>query len=970
MRTFRPYLAITLAPLLISLASAQQSPPPASAPAKSASELLTSAENAFNKGDWQTAVDLFSRFTTEFKGLPGTEETIQRLKPYLAISQARLGNHQEALPLLTELLADNSLDPATRIDLLFFAGLANLQTGNQTTARRHLGEIFSNQNIARDRRMEALILGGMTYVIEKNWQECLAFFQKHTPEIIKYSPEAGARARILQLYATMQLEKWPEATALAQTIFENLDETRQIVTFSSQLIELGTQLSEQDKPHQAITILRMVPTANAIRRMQTARLNEAKSELALANATNNPVRASQITTSIAEMERELKAFAKTPQFDSATRLRLASAYFSIQRIREGCLILDQMVRQMEPDPIVESATASLIRGWMSLERYARSVRTADLYLERLANLPERPNLPEVMFLKAQALEGQFKHKDAAYAYREVAESFPNLPIAAQARFMEAYNILQLEEYQQAGALLDTQLKALEPTDEMWAHVIHWRAMAYYFDQQWEPAKKLFSQYLKTAQSSDINREYIDDSKFRIGYSIFSEANYPEAIKSLENFTTSHPESEWLAEALLTLGDAYAAEGMLEKARNTYSKISPEAPGFHDEAWMKRGKILKAQDDLAGMENLFRKFLEKRPNSPRIAEGLHWLGWIAKRQDKPEEARKIYLQTIAKYGNDKVRPGLEDIFLGLQDLYTHEQKPELEKLLRDKLAQATSSNKNRLQTRLGWALAQLHLANKSLPPQERTKAAHKDLIALAPTIDPKQTAPQILADVGDALAAENQTDTAYKIYEGLRKWWPRSPLRDRAFAGKAFIEMARGNETAALENLNQFERYAVMPKTAPDERGISLIQGELGGKVALAKVELLSEKSPEQAMHLALAIQKTKSMPAEIRADALLAAARLHIQQNNLREALPYFEQVYLLFNRYPEKVATAYLERGETLEKLSLSEQAREVYSELATRQDLAEYKAADIAHRRATALGGIIPPLDSSIGTITPIEK
>ena len=50
-----------------------------------------------------------------------------------------------------------------------------------------------------------------------------------------------------------------------------------------------------------------------------------------------------------------------------------------------------------------------------------------------------------------------------------------------------------------------------------------------------------------------------------------------------------------------------------------------------------------------------------------------------------------------------------------------------------------------------------------------------------------------------------------------------------------------------------------------------------------------------------------------------------------------------------------------------MSEKAREVYSELATRPDLSSFETATLARKRATELGGVIAPLDSSVGTINP---
>jgi tetratricopeptide (TPR) repeat protein len=308
-------------------------------------------------------------------------------------------------------------------------------------------------------------------------------------------------------------------------------------------------------------------------------------------------------------------------------------------------------------------------------------------------------------------------------------------------------------------------------------------------------------------------------------------------------------------------------------------------------------------------------------------------------------------------------------MGLHGFYSVKDRPELETRLADALEKAKSGKKRRYATRLGWALGQLHLTNKNISPERRVRDAREALTALVPEIDPKEIPPRILADVGDALVEKGEGAAAVQIYQGLRKWWPRAPERDRAYAGLGFIAARAGKEPEALASFEQYEKSAVMPKTAPDARGISLVEGELGGKVALAKAAMLAKRDPGKAFDLLLAIQKTKSMPAGVRAESLMETARLHYKRGSYREALPYFEQVYLLFNRFPAIVADAYFERGESLEKLGMPEKAREVYSELVSREDLASFEPAKRGLKRAAALGGVIKPKNPDQGVMPPVN-
>lgn len=925
-------------------------------------EMLEAGEAAYLAGNWEEAARLFQAFLDTYAADATLTEMVKKVKPLLALAYIRDARFDQAEKPLMEALADPGLDPAAVVELRFFAGLVALQAGKHEEARGHLGAVFGEPTVEASRRMEALVLGGMSYVMEENWAGAIAFFSKYGKEIRAASPEAGGRADILHLHALIKAERWDEALALSRDVNLRLEEVRQVVTFASLLVELGSHFLEQAQFHEAILVLRMIPLRAEIVKMQKKRVLEADADLQYAAASKDIVRHNQIQTSLTEMEKDLETMEGMPQFDSGSRLRLAQAYFSLGRMRETALILDQMVLKMPPDALVESASVNLIGAWMALERWDKAITAADVYLERLANLPEAKNLPGVLFARAQALEGEYEYAQAAAGYAEVAKRFPQDELAAKARFMEAYNLLQMEQYTEAGRLLEALLKDISDDHEMWDHAFFWRGMVFYFDQKWEPARAHLAQYLELTLKGGSGRgEYVDDAMFRRGYAFFSEALYEQAVAELVRFEKENPTSEWLAEAQLALGDSYGALGEAEKAQAAYQRIALTAnSGFHDEGWMKRGQIFKAQKDLAGMKTLYGAFLKQRAESPRVAEALNWLGWVAKQEGKSDEARQIYWEALRRLGNDKVRPGLEDIFLGLNALYTGERKQELQTLLQKEKASAELRTQTNYAVRLGWAEAQL--IQRAQPEEAKVMLAR-----IGEKVEPKETAPRVIVDCAEAQAAIGDSKGAERLFEGLRKWYPRAPERDRAYAGLGFLALEEKNEVRALDMFDRFEKTAVMPKSAPDAKGISIVEAEIGGKVALARARLLEVTEKDRALNIYAAVQKSKAIPSRLRAEAFLAAGSLLAKRDQFREALPYYEQLYVLFNRYPELVAKAYWGRGQALEKLGKSDEAREVYSELALRDDLKATRESAEGRQRAITLGGVIKRKVPEGGEIPP---
>lgn len=315
----------------------------------SAGELLKAGDEAFRNGEWGKASEWFLKFRKDFNGLPETKDAVARINPLLGICYVRMNRMEEALPLLEEGLKFPDLDPELRGDVLFFAGLAGLSSGKVEQARKYFGEVFQQSSLPKARRIEALVFGGTTYVSEKNWEEVAKFFAEHGETIERHDPAAASKLRVVVLHALMQEGKWEEAEKMAMTIRAEIDQVRQVVLFSSLMIALGDHFLEEGQSHQAIRMLRMVPSRGEILLLQRERLESLKHDLKRAVATKHPTRVTQLKASLSEIETSLAEFEKNTQFDSAARLRLASAYFQLERVREACLILDQMVRQMEPD---------------------------------------------------------------------------------------------------------------------------------------------------------------------------------------------------------------------------------------------------------------------------------------------------------------------------------------------------------------------------------------------------------------------------------------------------------------------------------------------------------------------------------------------------------------------------------------------------------------------------------------------
>ena len=90
---------------------------------------------------------------------------------------------------------------------------------------------------------------------------------------------------------------------------------------------------------------------------------------------------------------------------------------------------------------------------------------------------------------------------------------------------------------------------------------------------YEAAQIAFSNYIKTYQGSS----FIDDAKFWLAESFYSQGNYIKALEIFENIQSQYPKSEKIMESILKSGFCYYELGNFEKSLTIFKQIITDYP---------------------------------------------------------------------------------------------------------------------------------------------------------------------------------------------------------------------------------------------------------------------------------------------------------------------------------------------------------------------------------------------------------
>ncbi|MEM7698869.1 MAG: tetratricopeptide repeat protein, partial [Verrucomicrobiota bacterium] len=915
--------------------------------AEGPAQLLERGRAAFAENDFATAEEALEKFIVDYGEAEEAKEAARIHRPLVAIAKVGQSKFAEAIEWIDTSLEDPEIDRQIRDELRFWRPICLMTEGELVEAQRGFGQYWADESHNAFKRHEALLLFATLYLQQDFPKEAADFLQDQRPKIADDAPEASSRAAILELYARIEADQPDEALALIRQEYPRLNEMTQVISFQTLSLQLGSRFIEEKRLYDAISVLQRIWPAEKLLEYQSGKVKEIEDRIAvLEQQSNTQSTIFQLRSILRRVSREVENFQQIENFDSALRLRLATAYQGLERFREAALIMENMTRTMPPDPVVENATLAQIQCWMEIRRWAKAIETADRYTELFADSGQF--LPMVLFLRAEAMREAQDYGAAQLAYGDLVDRFPDDPFAPKATFMQGFLYLQQDDNDGAMFQFD-QLKRNYPDSDMVEDADYWTGMAHSFSGEYEAAREHMVGYLERWDSPKYKKE----ATFRIAVCTFSVADYPRSVELLRAFIESYPGDPLCDEAHLLLGDAYFADGFVDEGLASYDKVRPSSGRFFEEAWFKKGNALKQLEEFEQMREHFVIFSEDYPGSNRMPEALYWVGWTYLNEGDSESARQIYWDTIETHGNDPDMTTMVDIFSALPKVYAEdgeEGRDELLSRLQTLKTRAGVAGDRTLALRSGWAKAQIIRREGEL-------ATRTELLEIAKFVDPKRNTPRITVDVAEALLVQGNVLTAKELFTEIRRWNPRAVEKGRVYRGLGDIALAENDPERAIDYYDKSERHAVS--------SVSI------GAVRLKKAEILAETGRRaEARETMEALLEEGNVGAETKAATLLKMGEWLAADGELKKATAYFERVYVVYGKFGELNASAYWQRGQALEELDLGRAAVETYEEFVSRDELSRFDHFDDAKDRIPGLRRIHPIEETPLSEPTTGEE
>jgi TolA-binding protein len=872
----------------------------------------------FNAGDYKKAIVAFKNYQSKFPNGPHLADAT------FGVAQANLlnKNYSEAV----SQFAAAEKDPRYREQALFFGATASKEAGKPDQA--------------------------------------VASLEKLTGAELKTSMAVRGAMMLAQLYS--QQGKSDKIIPLIKKLHERIALVENIVELNAMSVELGDQLYAKNSHADALECYRAAYPREQIVRMQNDRLAAMQrtidqnlaaaridpSQFGQLAAANN-----QIKADIARTQKLLEEFEKLPSITPAIYIRMARCFYEIDRKWEAVLVYQEIIDRYPDAREREPALFGLIASLADVNQPQKAEERCEQYLREFKT---GPNAEMVGYmLGVVALQANDSRAAETYFSRTL-ETQPKSNFRDQMRFLLGNAKFMAGKYDEATAEYKKYLDDF-PKGQNFEEANYRIALTALFSGKYQEAMNQLHAYLQKYPQG----QFVSDAKYRLAVCKYAASLYDEVITDCKAWEREFPKNPQLGEVLALLADAYAASDRVNEAIPIY--VNSFKTATTDEvinySLFAASKLLQKRGEWDKVGDLFREFIDQKPDSPTIVSALYWIGKAKAHEGKVEEAKQLTADTIKKYIADPSREGVELLLTqmaqlcvkkksvdgerssatpGLPELTAPGGSPqnastpgptdpgaELDALLGSSAQEQAAIVKARV------LFAKAELARLRRQPLEE----EKNIARIADEFKPEDLSPLLLGRAGDYLLSKQKADKAVAFYQRLMDDFPKSDNVDFAYNGLGEIAFQKHDLPGALRHFSDGT-----DKIAATQKLKDLTVGKAKTLLAMDKLDE-AKKVFEQ-------IASVREWRGESTAFSVFSLGEIEAKRQHWAEANAYFQRVYVAYQKFLPWVAKAYIRSGESFEKMGKTQEAANTYRELLRNEKLGTFAEAEEARKRLQALG------------------
>ena len=428
--------------------------------------------------------------------------------------------------------------------------------------------------------------------------------------------------------------------------------------------------------------------------------------------------------------------------------------------------------------------------------------------------------------------------------------------------------------------------------------------------------------------------YVEDSSFRRAICNYALGQFDVADERLAMFIKAHPQSKLAAEAWMTRGDIAGAQAKIDEAARYYEQASEFNEDIlniehYNHCTFQAGQILFDAKKFTQAAAHYKRYIERNRAGSNIPLAVYWIGRTLVETGEPVGAARYYKDGVLKYGTDRKQIGV-DMILDEWVATTHKLPADQARGAWNELQQSLRAARSANDPVGTLRLTRVLMYHPDIKPMEREQTLDK----LLQPENITNASPSVLETMLDGAIHRNQTNLAVAVAQDIIAEFTETDyaLNARLFLARNNMELLR---TAPAEKVKALRDEAIKHL---DVIRTVFAENEEAAQALLLLGRLYREDvktdEADKCYESVLSVRTWgKFWPEALYGRGLCAEAR-----KEFIKATAYYERIYVMYAKYRDWSAKAYLRRAECLHRAYEDNKARETIQELLKADDLAQF--------------------------------
>jgi TolA-binding protein len=350
---------------------------------------------------------------------------------------------------------------------------------------------------------------------------------------------------------------------------------------------------------------------------------------------------------------------------------IAERYERYDKFDEANRLYQQVIQNYSDSLWADRAKLGISRAKAKSLIVSQNYEQAQKEIDKLAvDFAGNSDLPEAIFWITERFERAGRPGDAKLNFQRIIRDYPDSPWAGKVKFWNSriaiLSLISAQQFSQAEDAIDKFVADFAKNPDL-PEALFWISEGFQRADRFEEAKQNFQRITDNYPASPwAGKATFWLSRVTV-ISLIVSQDYDGAKVALDKFMADYAGDSDYPETLYWIAERYERLGRFDEANRVYTQLSQKFPA---NPWTDKAKIGVSRANVMALvvsekydpaKEALNKLIADFSSNPRLPGTLYWIAERYQRQDRFEEANRIYKKIVENYpGNSYVDKARLDV----------------------------------------------------------------------------------------------------------------------------------------------------------------------------------------------------------------------------------------------------------------------------------------------------------------------